>query len=204
MKMSSHSYSRSPRLPQQPRGRRRVASLLHAADEVIGEAGYESATMCAIAARAGSSVGSLYQFFPGKEAVIEALRTLYVEEYAEHWRRFMPQAAGLDAERLASEMIDFPLDFAERHPAFLPLFDAPRAPCASRRHQMIRDMTAKLLRARRPDLSPAGARRIASVVHQIVKGLLTLYARVGSQEQAPIVAEFKLVLAGYLRARIEK
>ena len=204
MKMSSYSYSLQRRLPQQSRGRRRVASLLRAADTVIGQAGYESATMCAIAARAGASVGSLYQFFPNKEAVVEALRTLYAEEYAEHWRRFMPRAAGLDAEHLSSEMIDFPLDFAKRHPAFLPLFDAPRAPCASKRHQMIRDMTAKLLRARRPDLSPAGARRMASVVHQVVKGLLTLYARVGTQERTPIVAEFKVVLAGYLRARIEK
>jgi AcrR family transcriptional regulator len=176
---------------------------LQAADQVIGEAGYESATMCAIAAHARSSVGSLYQFFPNKDAVVEALRARYAEEYAEHWRRFTPRAASLGAGRLAREMIDFPLQFAERHPAFLPLFDAPRPACASNRHQMIHDLTAILLRARRPDLSPAGARRIASVVHQIVKGLLTLYARSKPDERPAIVEEFKLVLAGYLRARIE-
>jgi AcrR family transcriptional regulator len=200
--VSSHSLSPPRRIPQQPRGRLRVARLLRAADRVIGEAGYESATMCAIAERAGSSVGSLYQFFPNKDAVAEALRAQYAEEYAEFWRRFTPQAAGLDAEHLAARLIQFPLEFAARHPAFVPLLDIPPTARSSRRRQMIRGRIADVLRARRPQISEARAQRVATVVHQMLKGLLTLYAQAGIRERAAIIGEYKTALAGYLQARL--
>lgn len=191
-------------MPQQPRGRRRVARLLSAADQVIGEAGYEAATMCAIAARAGSSVGSLYQFFPNKRAVADALRVRYGEEYAEFWRGFTTRAAGLGAELLASEIIDFPLEFAKRHPAFLPLLDAPWQPRKSKWRQTMRSLVAGALRARQPELPRARAMRMAEVVLQIVKGLVTLYAQAGAEERGEIVSEFKVALAAYLRMRLEK
>lgn len=158
--------------------------------------------MCAIADRAGSSVGSLYQFFPNKEAVAEALRAQFAEEYAEFWRRFTPQAAALDTERLAARLIQFPLRFAARHPSFLPLLDIPPTARSPRRRQMIRGRIAEVLRARRPNLSRARAQRVATVVHQMLKGLLTLYGQVQSREKAAIVGEYKTVLAGYLAARL--
>jgi AcrR family transcriptional regulator len=190
-------------VPQQSRGRRRVARLLRAADLVIGEAGYESATMCAIAERAGSSVGSLYQFFPNKEAVVDALRAQYAEEYSKFWLRFTPQAAALSSEQLAARLIQFPLKFAASHPAFLPLLDIQTAH-SPRRRQMIHDRIAAVLQARRPDLAQARAQRIAAVVHQMLKALLTLYSRTGPRERAAVVGEFKTVLAGYLETRLSE
>ena len=53
------------------RGRERVAALLAAAATVFAERGYEAATMTEVAARAGASIGSLYQFFPTKELLAE-------------------------------------------------------------------------------------------------------------------------------------
>lgn len=200
--MPSYSHSLPRRVPRQPRGRRRVARLLRAADLVIGQAGYEASTMCAIASRAGSSVGSLYQFFPNKEAVAKALRSRYAQEYAEFWRRLTPQAAGLAPEPLADQIIDFPLRLAARHPGFLPLFDAPRPTSQSRWRRTICRLTADALRAWRPRLSQSDAIRIASVVHQIVKGLLTLYARAGAKEKPAVVTEFRMLLASYLRTRL--
>ena len=160
-----------------------MARLLRAADRVIGEAGYESATMCAIAERAGSSVGSLYQFFPNKDAVAEALRAQYAEEYAEFWRRFTPQAAGLDAEHLAARLIQFPLKFAAHHPAFLALLDIETAH-SPRRRQMIHDRIAAVLRARQPKFQEVRAQRIAAAVHQMLKALLPLSARPGPRGRA--------------------
>jgi AcrR family transcriptional regulator len=62
------------RVPQQDRGERRVAEVLEAAARVIGERGYDAATMTEIAERAGASIGALYQYFPNKEAIARALR----------------------------------------------------------------------------------------------------------------------------------
>jgi AcrR family transcriptional regulator len=158
--------------------------------------------MCAIAARAGSSVGSLYQFFPNKEAVAEALRGQFAEEYAEFWRRFTPQAARLDADRLAGRLVQFPLQFAARHPAFLPLLDVAPSARSPRRRQMIRERIAAVLKARQPDISGAMAQRVATVVHQMLKGLLTLYGQAGPRERTAILGEFKTALSGYLKARL--
>lgn len=48
-----------------------MEQILDAAEAVFAETGVDGASMQAIADRAESSVGSLYHFFPNKEAVIE-------------------------------------------------------------------------------------------------------------------------------------
>ncbi|WP_111563120.1 TetR/AcrR family transcriptional regulator [Rhizobium sp.] len=69
-KSSADSIDRSPK---QKRGHERVAILTEAAAKVFLEKGYEAATMTEIAAEAKSSIGSLYQFFPTKPVLAEAL-----------------------------------------------------------------------------------------------------------------------------------
>src|SRR3989304_375194 len=66
--------------PKQERGRRRVALILNTAAEVFAEMGYEAATTIKIAERANISVGSLYQFFPNKDAIVRALVDGYAEQ----------------------------------------------------------------------------------------------------------------------------
>lgn len=61
------------RTPQRPRGHNRVASLLDAAAAIFTRDGYDAATMTAIAAEAGAAIGSLYQFFPTKPLLADAL-----------------------------------------------------------------------------------------------------------------------------------
>lgn len=61
------------RKPVQARSRERVARILAAATDAIAERGSEHLKMAELAIRAGVSVGSLYQYFPDKAAVILAL-----------------------------------------------------------------------------------------------------------------------------------
>lgn len=65
--------------PRQKRGQMRVDAILNAASEVFSEMSYENATIIEIAARANTSVGSLYQFFTNKEAILKTLVERYVE-----------------------------------------------------------------------------------------------------------------------------
>jgi AcrR family transcriptional regulator len=186
------------RVPQQPRGERRVAALLQAAACVIGDVGYEPATMAAIAERAGASIGSLYQFFPNKESVVEALRAEYVKEIEKLWAALAAEASRLPAGALVSRLFHSQIEFAESHPAFLALFDAPPTVNTLRRREIIRGRIARVILKRKPRMSRSKAFRLAAVVHQIVKGLLTLYARADKGERFAIVEEFKVVLTGYL------
>jgi AcrR family transcriptional regulator len=59
--------------PRQARGQQRVETIMGAAVELFAEVGYEAATTNEIARRAHTSIGSLYQFFPNKEAILTAL-----------------------------------------------------------------------------------------------------------------------------------
>ncbi len=63
--------------PQQDRGIRRVKRLLDAAAEEILIAGVDGLTMNAVAKRAATAAGSLYQFFPTRTALLAALADRY-------------------------------------------------------------------------------------------------------------------------------
>lgn len=59
--------------PQQARSRAMVDTLIEATSRVIAQRGLDGTTTPAIAEAAGVSVGSLYQYFDGKDALIAAL-----------------------------------------------------------------------------------------------------------------------------------
>lgn len=66
--------SLSPRKSaSQQRSAATVAAILEAAARVLERGGLEAFTTNAVAARAGVSIGSLYQYFPGKDALMAAL-----------------------------------------------------------------------------------------------------------------------------------
>lgn len=65
------------RTPQQARSRARLVRVLEAAERVLVDEGVEALTTTRIAAEAGVSVGSIYQYLPDRGAIIEALAAGY-------------------------------------------------------------------------------------------------------------------------------
>ena len=84
MKSDRHPLRRQP---QQKRSQERVEKILDAAAIVFDEVGFEAATTHAIAARADTAVGSLYQFFPDKLAIFHALELRHVDRVHVIWER---------------------------------------------------------------------------------------------------------------------
>ena len=72
-----------PNRKRNARGEQRQQDLLSAAAAVFGRVGYHETTTNAIAAEAGVSPATLYQFFPNKEAIASALASIYAREMAE-------------------------------------------------------------------------------------------------------------------------
>ncbi|MCH8617899.1 TetR family transcriptional regulator [Undibacterium sp. TS12] len=70
----------SRKLPQQARSSGLVAAILEAAIQVLAKEGAARFTTARVAERAGVSVGSVYQYFPNKAAILFRLQT-------EEWRR---------------------------------------------------------------------------------------------------------------------
>jgi AcrR family transcriptional regulator len=110
---------RAPRAPQQERGQRRVEQILDAAEQVFVEHGVGGATMQMIAERASASMGSLYHFFPNKDAIVEALGARYADAVRETNQQAMPlEAVHLPVDELFDRILKAQVRFIERTPAF--------------------------------------------------------------------------------------
>lgn len=68
------------KVPRQERSKATVDAILGATARVLVRDGYEHASTNRIAEQAGVSVGSLYQYFPSKEALVLALVDRHVDE----------------------------------------------------------------------------------------------------------------------------
>jgi AcrR family transcriptional regulator len=68
-------------VPVQGRSVARVARMLDACAELVDELGYDGLTTTLLAERAGVAIGSVYQFFPDKRAVVQALTMRNLEAY---------------------------------------------------------------------------------------------------------------------------
>ena len=80
MATNSQKNAQMRRKPQQARSQERVDRILHVAEQMFIETGYQDTTTRAIASRAEIPVGSLYQFFPDKAAILKALAAKYIEQ----------------------------------------------------------------------------------------------------------------------------
>src|SRR5437763_1348519 len=80
------------KLPQQTRSQNMVETILEATARLLVRDGYEATNTNRIAETAGISVGSLYQYFPNKEALITALINRHVDAM---WEVFESKIAQL-------------------------------------------------------------------------------------------------------------
>ncbi len=71
------------RKPIQVRGKEKVDLILNAAKELIGERGNDAVSMREIAKECGIAPSSIYQYFPDKNAILEAIMAEYYGKFSE-------------------------------------------------------------------------------------------------------------------------
>lgn len=96
------------RVPSQQRSRERVDSILEAARVLIMEKGSSGLKIQEIAAQAGVTAGSMYQYFPNKSAILLALAEQYFEQFHQLVRQSIPktQADLQDGIKLMHSLLD--------------------------------------------------------------------------------------------------
>jgi AcrR family transcriptional regulator len=185
---------------RQARGERRVAQLLDAAAMVFAEYGYEGTTTNAVAARAGASPGTLYQFFSNKETLAEALAERYLRQLDEI---FAPDIGRLPVPALVDQVIDPMMAFGVANPGFIALFIRPGAPdklapSALHVYKAVLARVDELLESVAPQI-PAGRRfRCAQVTVQVIKAMMPLVQTAEESERAALIGELKQIMTGYL------
>ncbi|WP_437362786.1 TetR/AcrR family transcriptional regulator [Inquilinus limosus] len=188
------------REPRRQRGRDRVAALLRAATAVFAERGYEATTMTEVAARAGAAIGSLYQFFPSKEALADALLAGYGERVLAGLQAIEAQAADLPVPALSDALIDLLVGLKEERTAVLALIEARRDATAGplKLRDSLRAGVARILARRAPGLTPDRAMAMAVVVLLQMKAAAALSVEPGLKPRAAAVAELRRLTRLYL------
>lgn len=104
--MAQQTINRSePRKsPVQVRSIASVDAILKATIQVLLRVGKEKLTTTRVAARAGVSVGTLYQYFPNKSALLRAALKLHVEEILAEVDKVCVAQRGQPVEQMAEEL----------------------------------------------------------------------------------------------------
>lgn len=192
------------RTPQQERSQQRVEKILQAASDLIVTEGYEGLSTSAIAGRAGISVGSLYQFFANKEAVVQALAQRYLEKMTLlNETVFTPDAVYVPVEVLFGRTVDALVDFMARNQGFHQLFSNPwispelQAVAEGATAQMITE-AKKIFLGKAPHLDEVQAQAAAEVLIHMVSGVLSAVETAVPDRRPLVIAEFKRMGVAYL------
>lgn len=185
-------------VPKQARSRARFAHILDAAADLFARQGIEGVTTNHIAAHAGVSIGSLYQFFPGKEALLAALLDRYLTGLAGIFP--VERQADLTFEQVVARMASEMVAFDATHPAFGRIFTASDTPSYAPMMQLMQERIisaiATMLAAYQPTMTDTQRVRCASVGYFLVRGLM-------GAEGIPrddLVIEVSTALIGYVVA----
>jgi len=196
------------RVPQQTRGQLRITTILDAAEQLFAEVGFEAATTNAIAARAHTAIGSLYQFFPNKEAILRALVARFLEQMNV---TFDAALAEVDASAITSAdaLIDHILDpllalQAQRSGILHVFFSLRQAGASSGAAQaLIEEIISRLdarIAVREPWIDPVRRRLYVRITVEVVRALLPLTIAPDGTQRPEVVAEVKRLLRAYMSA----
>ncbi len=185
--------------PKRERGKQRVAALIDAGAELFAKKGYEATTMTEIASRAGAAIGSLYQFFPSKEALAEALFNRFAERAAKLFARVEEFAPGRSARELADLLIDYKLGQGMDRDAAIALSSSVTGIVERRKPlgDALRGRIAKILSAANAALSEDEAAAAAVIVNQVMK-MIPALAATEDESAARLVGEARRLMALYI------
>lgn len=204
MRMPSHKASKkskpSARVPQRRRGLARVESLLEAGAAVFAEQGYDAATMTAIAARAGASIGSLYQFFPTKELLAEALHDTKADLFTKMLAEVQAQAAGQSAAVMVERLFQRLTVFLDENPVFVVLADRrsidPKRKKAMRAR--LRGQMTSFFAQAKPPVPAARAQTMAVLVLHMLRVAVAISGESDLPDRAAILGELRAMLSRHL------
>lgn len=195
------SRSAPRKAPKQARSLATVSAIVEAAARILEERGHEGFSTNAVAEKAGVSVGSLYQYFPRKDALIGALILRQTMSLVGDAERASCRPTGEEAlsalinpcvrQQLERPALARLLDYEE---ARLPL-DAETERVKTHFLELTRDTLL------RPDMPPQPDIDIAARdVVAIIKGMIDAAGEHGEEDRNGLALRVKRAVIGYLTA----
>ena len=191
------------RRPLQVRAQERVERILDTAEQVFAEVGFGSATTNQIAQQAGTSIGSLYEFFPNKEALARALAERYIARIAPVYDALLVDEPALDGGELINRIVESLDRYFREHPGAVPLLNgrltSTELVAAGERLQgaLVAGID-RLLANRRPDVIAEHRVTVAAVIAEVTRSMLVMADQVPLSRRRVIVRETERLIVGYL------
>lgn len=200
------SISPAGRGPMQERGRRRFDAILDAAAAILVESGLAGFTMHGVAARANTSIGSMYHFFPDGDSVLRALGERHVARLSALLEELRDtddatwSAAPLD--EAVNAILNPIVSYMESHPDLFALpHEIPAEGCEPADHGLdttSMEMFERFIRARTPNVRDDDCRLRARMMHSITEGVAMRAAKYPVTERTPLFRELRVAVASYL------
>lgn len=195
-------------MPTQERSKQRLSRILDAANQLFSDVGFDAATMDAIAERAGTSIGSVYQFFPNKAAIFEALCARFfarAELLFEELVVELPEGDDRAAwEPLTERVIDAFWRFHVDEPGIRAVWanqniSAELIKAGDVVNRGMAERTELVMRVFAPHLTEKARAAAAEIVVEVVSAILFVAVRREEREAERLVEELKRMVVAYLR-----
>lgn len=192
------------RVPVQGRSVARVQRMLDACAELVDEVGYEGLTTTLLAERAGVAIGSVYQFFPDKRAVMQALTERSVQEYL---RRLTGRCADPSLATWWDAVVASIDEYVDMHrtvPGFraLSLAAGGRREAGRDHHAAVTSRLAEVLVARFGVPDTPRLRFTIAIAVEAADALVKLAFRRSPDGDEAVLAEMRTLLSGYLHQQV--
>jgi AcrR family transcriptional regulator len=191
--------------PRQARSRATVEAILDAGAQLLGRRGWAKFTTNEVAETAGASIGTLYQYFPNKFALIDAITRRHFDEVLAVLRTMDDDAMSLSerVETLVHGMITIHGVNPALHSVLLD--EAPSSAALQSAHDAFE---AEYLRRYLALVTPTGGRRhqasdqaAAQVLSAAVAGAIHDAARRGTLATPALKQEIVTLVSAYLLTR---
>jgi AcrR family transcriptional regulator len=193
--------SRRPKTPTQERGERRVTDLLRAAEHLFATTGYDATPMSGIAQLAGASIGSLYQFFPSKESLGNALFLEYMKELSGQIAA-LKAASPVAPRMLGQKLVEIVFNYTLEHPACRVLADTPSVPKADS-FGLFSASVQDLLLDIAPSMKAAELLSIAQATWLMVRAAVQGIRMFDARKGAALRREMQQAIGSYLEERLD-
>ncbi|MUG95618.1 TetR family transcriptional regulator [Scytonema sp. UIC 10036] len=207
MTANSSKPSGMRRQPRQARSQERVNQILDVAEQMFIAEGYNATTTNAIASGAKVAIGSLYQFFPDKGAILQALATRYNERLHQHFVELhTPEMVNLPLSTYVDRVIDAVDRFFTDYPGYHAIYMQVQGTMPELEEIesagdaiLIQDL-ATALSQRDSNLERADCETMAFVLVKAIGTLLWLSLSQEEPFSQRLVAETKRLVLNYLQS----
>ena len=158
------------RRPLQQRAQETAEAIVRATTQILSRDGLERVTTNRVAERAGVSIGSLYQYFPDKEALVAEVRRRYSKAFQERMMGLIGTVGTLPLREAVDRCVRALIALHAEDPGLHAAVSA--AGIADDERRMLHQLAASWLAARRHEIRRPNLTLAAAVVLDAAESLI--------------------------------